>query len=134
MTKLVEDLQAFIAGAVSPAGGVWYGMNTSQPAPSGRPVMPFVTWNRIVSTDNVSLGGPSDLQNTRIQIDAVGDRLSDVEALIDALDVAFAAQAAAFAAGTPGAIANVPISSQDLYEDAIKAFRRVRDYSVWATN
>lgn len=133
MTKLVEDLQAFLAASIAPSGGIWYGINTSQPA-SGRPVMPFVVWLRIVSTDNVSLGGPSDMQNTRIQVEAIGDRLSDVETLMDALDVAFAAQAAAYAAGTPGAIPNAPISSQDMYEDALKAFRKIRDYSIWATN
>ena len=65
MTTLIQDVQALLSG-LSPAGGVWYAINTTEP-----PAYPYIVWQRIVSVANVSLGGPSNRQNTRIQIDIV---------------------------------------------------------------
>ena len=113
---LIEDLSALL-GPLNPAGGVWYGANTAQP-----PVYPYIVFQRVVSTANVSMNGPSDVQNTRVQIDIYALRISEAAALDSALDAAFAG----------AALVNVPISSQDFYEDMVKAFRISRDFSVWS--
>ena len=118
MAKLIEDVQALLMTA-APTGGVWFGVNSTEP-----PVYPYIVWTPVVSTDNVSLGGPSDLQNTRIQIDVIALKVSEAVALTGAVDAAFKASS----------IGNVPISSLTTFEEAILAHRFVRDYSVWATN
>ena len=118
MTTLVEDVQALLT-ALAPAGGVWYGINTTEP-----PIYPFIVWQRVVSSPNVGLGGPSDQQNTRVQIDIFSTRIQEASAIEMTLEATLAA----------ASIVNVPLSSQDLYEDAIRAFRVSKDYSVWATN
>jgi hypothetical protein len=118
MSTLVEDLYALLV-TLAPAGGVWPHVNTSQAI-----VYPYITFMRVVSTDNVSHGGPSNTQNTRFQIDTFSQTMAGLVALDNALNAALAAWS----------VQNVPISSQDLYEDSVKAFRTTRDVSVWATN
>lgn len=117
-TTLIEDMQARLA-TLAPAGGVFYGFNTTEPA-----VYPYIVWNRVTSTPNVALGGPSDLQNTRVQIDIVARRISEAVALETALEASMAAWS----------VQNVPLSSMDVFEDEIRAFRVIKDYSVWARN
>lgn len=117
MTVLIEDLQALLEPLA--AGGAWYGVCTASP-----PVYPFIVWQRIASSPTVALSGAADLQNTRVQIDLYGRQLSDLAALEAAVEAAFAASA----------IVNVPLSSQDLYEPDVRAFRTLKEYSVWARN
>lgn len=117
-TSLIQDLQAHLA-TLNPAGKVWYGVNTTEP-----PVYPYIVWTRVASTPNVTLAGPSDLQNTRIQIDILARHISEAVGLESALEAAMAAWS----------VQNVPLSSLDLFEDEIRAYRIVKDYSVWATN
>ena len=118
MTTLVEDLNTLLT-TLAPAGGVWALMNTSEPA-----VYPYIVFQRIVSTDNVNMVSPSAIQNTRVQVDIYARKLSDAVTLQKALEAAF----------MNWAVQNVPISSQDVYEDSVKAFRVIREFSVWATN
>ena len=118
MTTLVEDIQTLLS-TLAPAGGVWYGNNTTEP-----PTYPFIVWQRVVSSPNVGLGGPSDQQNTRIQVDIFSTRIQEATAIETALEAVFAATS----------IVNVPLSSQDMYEDTIRAFRVSKDYSVWSVN
>lgn len=117
MTVLLEDLQTLLQPLA--VGGAWYGVNTTEP-----PVYPYVVWQRISSTPNVTLAGQSDLQNTRVQIDIYSRRISEASAIESALEGAMASSA----------IVNVPLSSQDLYDEMVKAFRVSKDYSVWARN
>ena len=116
-TTIVQDIQAILDPLVT--GGSWYGANTREP-----PVYPFIVWSRIVSVPNVSLTGPSDQQNTRIQIDIFSLTVQECLSLEVAVEAAFAATS----------IVNVPISSGDSYEDAVRAYRCTKDYSVWSTN
>lgn len=118
MTTLVQDLEAALDPVA--AGGAWYQVNTTEP-----PVFPFIVFTRIVSSTNNNLEGPSDLQNTRVQVDLFTLKASEVESLSDAIDAAMTAQFGN---------RSIQISSQDLYEDPVKAFRVLREYSVWATN
>lgn len=116
MTTLVEDIQAVLNPLVT--GDAWYMVNTAQP-----PTYPYIVWQRIVSTSNNTLEGPTDTQNTRIQIDIYSRSVAEAESLEASLEAAM--KAAPFT--------NVPISSQDLYEPEIRAFRVMKDYSVWST-
>lgn len=122
VTTLVQDLNSALA-ALAPAGGAWNSVNTAE-----APVYPYVIFQRIVSTDNNTLSGPSDLQNTRVQIDVIGRSYGDTDALAKQV------RAALIAAFSTFPRACVPISSFDVYEDAVKAFRVSADYSIWATN
>lgn len=116
MTTLVEDVQAVLNPLA--AGGAWYMVNTMQP-----PTFPFIVWQRIVSTSNNTLDGPTDTQNTRIQIDIYSRSVAEAESIEAALEAVM--KSAPFT--------NVPISSQDLYEPEVRAFRVMKDYSVWST-
>lgn len=117
MTTLIEDVQAVLNPLA--AGGASYGANTAEP-----PVYPYIVWQRIVSTSNNTLAGPSDMQNTRIQIDIYALKVSDMSALELAVEAAMLA----------AAFKNIPLSSQDMFEPAVRAYRCSKDYSVWSTN
>lgn len=120
MTTLLEDLQAVLNPLA--IGGAHYQVNDAQTAPT---VQPYITWLRVVSSANVTLQGNSDLQNTRVQIDIWAQRIADAEAINRALP-------AAMAAG-PWAAA-VDLTSQDMFDDAARLHRILREFSVWAKN
>ena len=123
MTTLIEDLQA-ILDPLAP-GGAWYGVNTTEPlAQDANGIQPFIVWQRIVSTTHNTLIGPSDLQNTRIQIDIYAPRIADAVAISAAVQAAFAASSLQF----------FQLSSQDLYEEPVRLFRLMQDFSIWAVN
>lgn len=117
MTTLIEDLDALLNPLA--AGGASYGVNTASPL-----VYPYIVFQRVTSAPNVSLGGPSLMQNTRVQIDIYALRQSEAVAIETALEAAMAAWS----------VQNVPLLSQDLQEPDVKAFRISKDWSVWATN
>jgi hypothetical protein len=117
MSVLIEDLGYLLNPLAS--GGAWYMVNTTEP-----PVYPFIVFSRISSTPNVTLDGPSDLQNTRFQIDIYSAQISEAQRIDAALSTAMQAWATK----------NVPLSAHDMYEDAPRVYRLVRDFSVWATN
>lgn len=120
MASLFEDIQAALVGCAAP-GGAWYAVNTSEVANGPGTSAPFIVWQRIVSTDNVSLLGPSNLQNTRFQVDVFAPRIADAVALMDTVEAAMLA----------APISAIPVSSQDLYEEPVKLFRISRDFSAW---
>lgn len=118
MATLHEDVQALLA-TLAPAGGVWFQQNTKQ-----QPVFPFITWLRVVSVANVNLEGPSDMQNTRIQVDVFSLNANEAHALAKQVrDLMF-----------NGQIKCAASTVQDVYEDAILAYRVIQDFSLWATN
>ena len=116
MTVLIEQVQALLDPLA--AGGAWYGINTVEP-----PTYPYIVWQRVVSTPNVWLSGPSLMQNTRIQVDIYARRISEAETVANAVETAMAAWS----------VQNVPLSSQDLYDEEVKAHRVSKDYSLWST-
>lgn len=117
MSTLIEDIQSVLNPLA--AGGSWYAVNTSEP-----PAYPYIVWQRIVSTANNNLRGPSDLQNTRIQVDLYCLKVSDMADLEVAVEAAM--RSAVFT--------NLPLSSVDMYEPEIRAYRCSKDFSVWSTN
>lgn len=118
MTTLVQDVIALLK-TLAPAGGIWYQINTTQP-----PTYPYIAIQRVVNTSNVSLSGPSDLQNTRFQFDIYSRSVSESMSIEVALEALLAAST----------ITNVPLTSQDFYDDVVKVFRVSKDYSLWARN
>lgn len=118
MTTLVESVQSVLAPLV-PAGGSWYQINTAEP-----PTLPYIVFGRIPSPANVTLQGPSGLQNTRLQIDLYSRSVQELIALGDALETAMAA----------ASFTNVQLTQRDLYEADTKLHRSCYEFSVWSTN
>jgi hypothetical protein len=118
MTTLLEDLQTVLKPLA--AGGAFCQLNETQP-----PVLPYIVYQRIVSPTNHTLAGPSNTQNTRVQIDVYAGTIAAAEAISDTLGVALRAG--------PWAAA-VDLSSQDFYEPDTRLNRISRDFSIWATN
>lgn len=109
--------KAFTALNPLATGGACVDVNETQPAPSE-----FIVFSRVVSVPNVSLGGSSNLQNTRLQVDVYArTRARAVE--IDAL-VLPALEAAGFSSV-------VEIGVQDLYEPDTRLRRVSHDFSIW---
>ena len=119
MTTLVEEINAALS-ALAPAGGVWVMVNTAE---SG--AFPYIVFQRIVSTTNASLGGPSNVQNTRVQVDVFDRQYRNAASL------AAQVQASLLATFSSYPKSCVPISAFDGYEEAIKAYRVSADFSIW---
>lgn len=117
-TTLLQDVQALLA-TLAPAGGVSYGLNTASPT-----AYPYIVWRRTASAPNVSLRGPSQLQSTHLQIDIYSRTVAEAAAIETALEAAF----------TAWSVQNVPLLSFDLVDPDTRAYRVVKEYSVWATN
>jgi hypothetical protein len=120
MTTLLEDVAAAL-DAIVPIGGAWPGMNMLEPpakAADGT-VAPYIVFLRVISVDNVNLQGPSNVQNTRLQVDIFAPRYSDAESTRLAVDAAMDGMRA------------IPLSCQDVYEDVPKLFRITREFSLW---
>jgi hypothetical protein len=118
MSTLIEDVGAVLA-TVAPPGGVWYQVNTAEPA-----VYPYIVFSDLVSPTNNSFDGASNMQNTLFQIDAFSRYASEAIALREAIQAALQASA----------IASIQTDQRSGYEDAVKAFRSSGDYSCWSTN
>lgn len=116
MSTLNEQIQEKLADLV--AGGAWYGWNPTAPEPR----FPYITWQRIPSPVNNTLEGPSDLQNTRVQIDIYSRDAKEVVTISRAIAARFAAWS----------VQNVQLSSQDIPEPEIRAFRTSEDWSLWS--
>jgi Protein of unknown function (DUF3168) len=85
-------------------------------------VPPYIVYQRIVSITHNNLQGPSDLQNTRIQIDAYAKTYAQVQLL--AAEIRQAMQGAGFI--------NLQISEQDFFETEVRLHRVSLDYSIWS--
>ncbi len=118
MTVLLQDLQAALAPIA--VGGAWYAVNEAQP-----PVQPFIVYDRVISTTNNNLAGPSNLQNTRVQVDVFAKTIAQAESIGRQV-------VAAMQAGPWNSVIN--LTSRDFYEAEIRAHRVSLDFSVWATN
>jgi hypothetical protein len=121
MTTLIEDLQAILNPLA--AGGSWYAVNTQEP-----PTYPYITFLRVDSTPNVSLGGASARQSTRVQIDVWAKRISQCESIRDAVDAAIQVSFPGWPTG------NVPVLTADQFDFETKSFRVISDYSIWSVN
>ncbi len=110
-----EQLQTVLATLVD---GASYPNMAEQDAQA-----PFIVYQRITSLTNNNLLGPSDLQNTRVQIDVYDKTYAGVQQIAAALRAAM--QSAPFT--------NLQISELDLYEVDVRLHRVSFDYSIWST-
>lgn len=115
---LIPDISRLLTG-IAP-GGVWYMQNQTQP-----PKYPYIVFQRITSTSNNTLDGPSQLQNTRVQFDVYARTAADADAVAGSM--AYALQTAS----DRRELVNVPLLSQDLLEFETRSVRKVMDYSFW---
>ena len=118
-TSLLEALQPVLNTLA--AGGAFYATNPTQPQPTdanGYP-LPYIIYLDIVSVDNVSLQGASNVQTTRIQVDIFAPYPLTTQSIRAACDSALYT---AFQA--------VPLSSRGEYEDTVKLYRVIREYSI----
>lgn len=120
MTTLIQDIQAVLDPLL--AGGSWYAVNTQENGAAT--VFPFAVFIETASSTNNTLSGPSDLQNTRVQVDLFSDTVSGLETAAQAVEAAM--RAAPFT--------NLKLSSQDYYESEVRFFRRSFTFSIWSTN
>ena len=109
-----EQLQAVLAPLV---GGASFPNLAAQEAEP-----PYIVYQRIVSITHNNLLGPSDLQNTRVQIDAYAKTYAQAQQI--ASDIRLAMLAAPFT--------NLQISEQDFFETEVRLHRVSLDYSIWA--
>ena len=117
MATLIEDIQALLEPLAT--GGCHYGACLTQPAPDE-----YIVWLRVVSLPNVTFDGPSDLQNTRIQVDTIATTVQRAAALADIVSSTL----------VNSAITVVPLETQDMFEEDVRRWRVVSDFSVWAKN
>jgi hypothetical protein len=121
VTTLIQDVQALLDPIA--LGGAFYAFNPNEPLQkdAAGAVLPFIVWQRVVSADNVTLEGASGLQNTRIQVDIYAPRIEDAALLQRGVDLSFAR----------GPLNAIPLTCQDLFEDAVRLHRIIREFSVW---
>lgn len=103
------------------AGRAWYSVNEAQAATNEDPY-PFIVVQRVGSDPNVSMQGPSELQNTRIQIDIHSRSILVADALKRSVEATM----------REWTLPNVPLSSIDLYDEAAQVHRIVMDFSIWS--
>lgn len=111
---LAETIQALLEPLA--AGGAWFMENTQDPA-----TFPYIVWLYASSSTNVTLSGPSDLQNTRLQADLYAKNAQGLQTL----------EASVRSAMQASSLTNVPLTSFDASVPELRAFRRVLEFSVW---
>jgi hypothetical protein len=111
---LAETIQALLDPLAT--GGAWFMDNTQDP-----PAFPYIVWLYATSSTNVTLSGPSDLQNTRLQIDLYDKSAQGLQTL----------EAGVRSAMQASGLTNVPLTSFDASVPELRAFRRVMEFSVW---
>lgn len=117
MAALLTQLQSLLQPLA--VGGAWPMVNTAEP-----PVYPFIVYQRVVSISNDTFDGPSDLQSTRVQVDVYSRSVSEVDAIGTAVANAFA----------DWSVPNSPLSSADLSDPVVKAYRTTQDFSIWSVD
>ena len=111
---LIEDLRGNLNSLV--AGKSWHGINSAQPI-----VYPYIVFLRVSMVPNVNLAGLSGLTNTRVQVDIYSRSIGEATAIADSVDANM----------TSWQWATVPLGGQDIYEEAVRAWRIIKEYSVW---
>ena len=122
MTTLNSLLQPMLAPIC--AGGAYYQVNELQP-----PVYPYIVWTLAGGEPNVALDGRANLVNSRVQIDIFDQSVASLLAA----DAAFDAVIDASLQQPPGStgLRLIPITeAQDLFEEPVRAHRRMRDFLI----
>lgn len=109
------QIQALLGALVS--GRCYPIVNTSTDI-----VSPYITFQVVAATPEVTLSGPSGTENMRVQVDVWAETFGGSKLL--ASQVKAAMQTASFV--------NVPVMSQDRYEEVTQEYRVSMDYSIWS--
>lgn len=118
LANLLKDALTGIA-----SGGAWF-MRARDNCP-----LPYIVYSAPANPINNTFDGPSDLQNSRIQIDiyaSTGDQLKTLEAAVVAV---FGNRTALI--GSPVAWSSLQENQIDLFDDDLKAFRSMLEFSLW---
>lgn len=117
---LIEQLVTAVA--VLATKGTWYSVSEAELSSTDGDRFPFLTVQRVANAPNVGLGGASDLQNTRVQIDIHARHMSEIVSLQQQVQQIM----------DVWSLQNVPLSQLDLFEEATRTYRCVMDYSIWS--
>lgn len=112
-----EQLTTLLSGATT-AGLQVYPLT----APD-QTVAPYITYQTVSANSENVLSGGSGLINTRMQIDVYSGSYLQARAIAAQVDVLM----------TGWSVQNISQPSQDLYEDPVKLFRVLLEYSIWHT-
>jgi Protein of unknown function (DUF3168) len=122
MSDITQDLYTMLQTAATPASNRVFPLVGESPITAAS--YPFVTWQRLASpVDNVlAANGSPPINHTRFQVDCYDLTYRGAKALADAVIAAFAAWT----------VQNVLVSSpEDFFEDQIRAYRVLLEFSVW---
>lgn len=116
MSTIQEQLAAQIGSAV---GGRVYPILAPQPS-----TLPYITYQRISNSVNNVLSGNGNppIDNTRFQVDVWDVSYAAAQATAAAVKVAMLAWS----------VQNVLLLEYDLYEQEVRIFRVLLEYSTWA--
>jgi len=109
--QLFNALTVLVAGKVYPAV-----------AKQGE-AAPYIIYQSVVSTTSNTLGGASNLQNTRIQVSGYANNYAAAAALGKNITAAMA----------NASFTNIKLTDQMLYEPDVKLHRVMLDFSIWST-
>ena len=115
--SIQEQLSALLSGATD-AGANIYPMTAPDSC-----LRPYITYQRISANSENVMSGSSGLINTRMQIDVYADTYAQSQAVAAAVESMMSGWT----------VQNVSQPAQDLYEDPVKLFRVLLDYSIWHT-
>ena len=85
------------------------------------PVVPYIVYQNIVTTPEVTLADGAPLNSARMQIDLYDKVFLNVKTLSTQVAAAMAASA----------LVNIPLTNQDMYEPEVKLYRVIMEYSIW---
>jgi len=83
---------------------------------------PYIVYRDVISVTSNTLGGATNLQNTRMQIDAYETSKAAAQTLAQSIIAAMAV----------ASFANVQIAKHNLYEPEVKLHRVLLEFSIWA--
>jgi hypothetical protein len=115
MSTLAEQLQAILNPLA--AGGSW-----PLVAAQGTPA-PYITYEDSSPSTTNTLGGATDMQNTRMQINAFHTTYAAAQVLAKSIIAAMAA----------AAFTNLQLSGQTRYDADTMLYRAQLEFSIWST-
>lgn len=84
-------------------------------------VAPYITYQRIVTNTENTVSGSPGLSNTRMQIDVYAKTYAQAQSIATQVDQLVSASS----------LQCWSMRFQDVYEDAVRLFRVILEYSIW---
>ena len=108
--SVLTDIQSAIQAVV----GKCYPMVAPE-----KPVVPYAVYFQVANSPEVTVETRIPIENTRFQVDVYAKTYGQAQTLANDVRTAMMGLKA------------VPISAQDLYEDEVKLYRVLQDFSIW---